>query len=288
VGATKVFLEAAAPRVRCRGHGVTVAGVPWARHGAGHARDFDDLAAWLAVRTSKSAVMELVRVAWRTVGSIVARVNADIDATVDRLEGLRRIGIDEISDKRGHRYLTVVVDHDSGRLVWAGPGRSDAALHAFFDELGATRAALLTHVSADMADWIARVVSQRAPRAIRSADPFHVVAWAIEALDIERRRAWNEAKGRRHSRGLKRHPRSTGDAQPHRPIPLRAVEEPQRPHRPATPPTRMDRQDRPTTMARLLAQRSAPLRLRGQRRGRQRSARPMDPMGSPFPDPHLR
>jgi hypothetical protein len=133
---------------------VTVAAVPWARHGAGHARDFDDLAAWLAVRTSKSAVMELLRVAWRTVGSIVTRVNADIDATVDRLDGLRRIGIDEISYKRGHHYLIVVVDHDRGRLVWAGPGRNDAALNVSFDELGPDRAALLTHVSADMADWI--------------------------------------------------------------------------------------------------------------------------------------
>ena len=213
LGTTKVFVEAAAPRVRCRAHGVTVAAVPWARHDAGHTRDFDDMAAWLAVRTSKSAVMALLRVAWRTVGSIVTRVNADIDATVDRLDGLRRIGIDEISYKRGHRYLIVVVDHDSGRLVWAGPGRNDAALSVFFDELGLERAAQLTHVSADMADWIARVVARRAPNALRSADPFHVVAWAIDALDIERRRAWNEAQGRRHGRGPDRHPRSTGDAQ---------------------------------------------------------------------------
>jgi transposase len=176
LGTTKVFLEANAPRVRCRTHGVTVAAVPWARHSAGHTRDFDDLAAWLAVRTSKSAVTQLLRVAWRTVGSIVTRVNADVDATIDRLDGLRRIGIDEISYKRGHRYLIVVVDHDSGRLVWAGPGRNDAALHVFFDELGPERAALLTHVSADMADWIARVVARRAPNALRSADPFHVIA----------------------------------------------------------------------------------------------------------------
>ena len=65
-----------------------------------------------------------------------------------------------------------------------------------FDELGAARAGELTHVSADMADWIAKAVARRAPNAIRCADPFHVVAWAIEALDIERRRAWNQAKGR--------------------------------------------------------------------------------------------
>jgi transposase len=141
------------------------------------------------------------------------RVNDDIDAAVDRLEGLRRIGIDEISYKRGHRYLIVVVDHDRGHLVWAGPGRNDSALEVFFDELGPERCALLTHVSADMADWIARVVAKRAPNASRSADPFHVVAWAIDALDIERRRAWNAAQGRRSTRDVGRpHPRSTGDA----------------------------------------------------------------------------
>ena len=213
LGTTRVFIQADAPRVRCRTHGVTVTAVPWARHGAGHTRDFDDLAAWLAVRTSKSAVMELLRIAWRTVGSIVTRVNADIDATVDRLDGLRRIGIDEISYKRGHRYLIVVVDHDRGHLVWAGPGRNDTALNVFFDELGPERSALLTHVSADMADWIARVVAQRAPNAVRSADPFHVVAWGVDALDIERRRAWNAAKGRHSTREVgRRHPRAIGDA----------------------------------------------------------------------------
>jgi len=213
-GITKVFIEADAPRVRCREHGPTVAAVPWARHGAGHTRDFDDMAAWLAVRTSKSATGQLLRVAWRTVGSIVTRVNADVEARIDRLEGLRRIGIDEISYKRGHRYLVVVVDHDTGRLVWAGPGRNDAALHVFFDELGDDRAALLTHVSADMADWIARVVAARAPNAVQCADPFHVVAWAIDALDVERRRAWNEAAGRQQpgKRNLVRRTRATGDS----------------------------------------------------------------------------
>jgi transposase len=160
------------------------------------------------VRTSKSAVTQLLRVAWRTVGAIVARVGADIDAQVDRLEGLRRIGIDEISYKRGRRYLVVVVDHDSRRLVWAAPGREEATLHRFFDDLGPERAAHLTHISADMADWIAKVVAQRAPGAVRCADPFHVVAWAMEALDIERRRAWNEARGWRQKEAKLRRGRS--------------------------------------------------------------------------------
>ncbi len=211
-GTTRVFIEADAPRIHCRTHGQTVAQVPWARHGAGHTRDFDAMAAWLAVRTSKSATCQLLRVAWRTIGSIITRVNHDVEATVDRLAGLRRIGIDEISYKRSHRYLIVVVDHDTGRLVWAGPGRSEAALNVFFDELGDERAAELTHVSADMADWIAKAVARRAPNAIRCADPFHVVAWAIEALDIERRRAWNQASGRRVPASTGRRGRTTGDS----------------------------------------------------------------------------
>jgi transposase len=195
LGTVRVFLEADSRRVRCPLHGPTVVQVPWARHGAGHTRAFDETVAWLAVRTSKSAVTELMRVGWRTVGSIVTRVQADIDGRVDRLDGLRRIGIDEISYKRGHRYLTVVVDHDSGRLVWAAVGRDTATLLRFFDELGPDRCAFITHVSADGADWVERAVSARCPEAILCADPFHVVRWAGDALEIVRRQAWNDARG---------------------------------------------------------------------------------------------
>jgi len=114
----RAYLEAEAPRVCWPEHGVVVAAVPWARHGAGHTRAFDDTAAWLAVHTSKQAVGELLRVAWATVGRIVTRVVADAEASRDRLAGLRRIGIDEVSYKKGHRYLTVVVDTTPGG--WCG------------------------------------------------------------------------------------------------------------------------------------------------------------------------
>jgi transposase len=149
----------------------------------------------LAVHTSKTAVGQLMRIAWRTVGAICARVAADAEARVDRLAGVRRIGIDEVSYKKGHRYLTVVVDHDTGKLVWAYPGRDKATLGRFFDLLGPERCAQVTHVSADGAEWIAEVVDQRCPNAVRGADPFHVVAWATEALDEVRREAWNAARG---------------------------------------------------------------------------------------------
>ena len=197
LGTIRVFLEADAPRVRCPIHGPTVVQVPWARHGAGHTRDFDDTIAWLAVRCSKTAVVELMRIAWRTVGSILARVQPDLDAGTDRLAELRRIGVDEISYKRGHRYLMVVVDHDSGALVWAAPGRDRATLRRFFDELGPQRSALISHVSADGADWAHAVITERCPNAVICLDPFHVVAWATEALDEVRRGVWNEARGGR-------------------------------------------------------------------------------------------
>jgi transposase len=139
LGTVQVLLEADAPRVSCGEHGPTVRAVPWARHAAGHTLVFDDQVAWLATQSSKSAVTELMRIAWRTVGAIITRVWADVEKLHDRFADLRRIGIDEISYKRGHRYLTVVVDHDSGRLVWAAPGRDKATLELFFDALGAER-----------------------------------------------------------------------------------------------------------------------------------------------------
>ncbi|MFI1294521.1 ISL3 family transposase [Streptomyces sp. NPDC088353] len=193
-GTMKVFLETELPRVRCREHGVVAAAVPWARHGAGHTLVFDQQAAWMAAECSKSAVAQLMRVAWRTVGTIVARFVADRDAGVDRLAGLRRIGIDEISYRKGQRYMTVVVCHDTRRVVWMADGHGKQVLQGFFDALGAERAARLTHVSADGAEWIAETVADHAPNAARAMDPFHVVAWATEALDAERRAAWNRAR----------------------------------------------------------------------------------------------
>ena len=190
-GTTRVFIEAAAPRVNCKVHGVTVAAVPWARHGARHTREFDDQAAWLVTHTSKTAVMELMRVSWRTVGAIAARVVADSRAARDPFDGLIRIGIDEISYRRGHKYLMVVVDHDTGRLVWAAQGHDRVTLQAFFDLLGPERANRIKLVSADAAEWIGACALTNCENAERCLDPFHIVRWATNALDVVRRDIWN-------------------------------------------------------------------------------------------------
>jgi transposase len=194
LGTTKAFVEAQAPRVRCPRHGVVVCAVPWARHDSRFTRDFEDQACWLAVNTSKTAVAELMRIGWRTVGRVLERVAGEAQREVDLLAGLKRIGIDEISHRKGQRYLTVVVDHDSGRLVWAAPGRDKATVLAFFDALGQERCKQLELVSADMASWISGPIAQRAPQAARCIDPFHVVQLATDALDEIRREVWNHAR----------------------------------------------------------------------------------------------
>ena len=194
LGTTLAFLEADAPRVTCRRHGVVVCAVPWARHNARFTRAFEDQAAWLAVNTSKSAVAELMRIAWRTVGAICERVADEAQRQTDLLDGLRRIGIDEISHRKGQRYLTVVVDHDTGRLVWAAAGRDRKTVERFLDELGETRCKQIKLVSCDMASWIAGPVADRLPDAVRCVDPFHVVMLATDALDEVRREVWNEAR----------------------------------------------------------------------------------------------
>ena len=170
--------------------------------------------AWLATQSSKSTVTALMRVAWRTVGSIIARVWADVDARHDRLAGLTRIGIDEISYKRGFKFLMVVVDHDRRRLVWAAPGRTSATVGEFFDLLGPDRCAQITHVSADGADFIDTIVADRCPGAVRVADPFHIVRWATDALDEVRRASWNEARAQARTEPKRASGRPRNDAPP--------------------------------------------------------------------------
>jgi transposase len=129
LGAARLYLEAEIRRLACRRcRRVRTETVPWARPGARFTRDVEDVVAWLAQRTDKTTITRLLRCSWAAVAAIVARVVADhLDDA--RLEELYRIGIDEVSYRKGHRYLTVVADHDrDGAVVWAGEGMSSATL----------------------------------------------------------------------------------------------------------------------------------------------------------------
>jgi transposase len=130
-----------------------------------------------------------MRIAWDTVGAIVERVIAErLDP--GRLDGLRLLGVDEVSYRRRHRYLTVVADHDTGRIVWVAKGRNSATLQAFFTELGERRASIRA-VSIDMSGEYQRALREAVPHAEICFDPFHVVRVGADAVDQVRRDEWN-------------------------------------------------------------------------------------------------
>jgi transposase len=183
LGACKLWLEADIRRLACRHCGkVRTEEVPWARPGARHSRDFEDVVAWLAQRTDKTAVATLLRCSWEAVDHIVRRVVADhLDDS--RLDALYRIAVDEVSYRRGHQYLTVVADHDSGAVVWVAKGKRGAALEAFYDTLGPERCSQLEAVSMDLGTIYRDATRRRVPHAVICFDPFHVVQLANRALD---------------------------------------------------------------------------------------------------------
>jgi transposase len=194
-GPLKVSIEADAPRVDCPEHGPTVIAVPWARHGARHTRLFDQTVAWLARHCAKSMVAYMLRIGWKSVGAIITRVMSEVDALgADRLDNVRRIGIDEVSYQKGHKYLVVVVNHANGQLLWVGKGRTKKTLGEFFTALGEERCQRIALVSADGADWIADMVGLNCPNAKLCLDPFHAVSWVTDALDKLRRRIVREAR----------------------------------------------------------------------------------------------
>lgn len=195
LGVWRVEIHASLRRLRCPTHGVVVEAVPFARPGAHLTRDVDDLVAWLATRMDKTAVARLCRVSWRTVGRACERVvAAELDP--DRLDGLFRIGVDEISWRKHHKYLTLVVDHDRARVIWGAEGKDAKTLDQFFDELGPARSTLIEAVSMDLGPAYLKSVTApgHAPQAVVCADPFHLVKLVGDALDDVRRDVWQQLR----------------------------------------------------------------------------------------------
>jgi transposase len=192
-GAVMVMLRAQLRRLECPDCGVVTEAVPFARHRAGFTRDFDDVAAYLATKTDKTTISRFLRIDWDTVGRICQRVVAD-ELDTDRLGGLVNIGVDEVSWRRHHHYLTLVYDHGRKKVVWGKVGKDTATLDAFFDELGSDRAGQVEAVSMDMGPAFANSVRAHAPRATIAIDPFHAVKLVTDALDTVRRAVWQQMR----------------------------------------------------------------------------------------------
>lgn len=178
-------------RVRCPICGYRVERVPWARKWQ---RVTDALAQWvakLARHLSWAEVAELAGLDWKTVEGIVRRVVAEGLAR-RRWKPLHEIGIDEVSRRKGQRYLTLVYDLERGRLVWVGEGRERETMERFFAWLGRRRARSIQVVCCDM--WAAYLgaVEEHLPQAVVVFDRFHVVQHLNRAVDDVRREAWRK------------------------------------------------------------------------------------------------
>jgi transposase len=144
-----------------------------------------------------------MRVAWRTVGAIVARV-VDRYRPGDALDGLTRIGVDELSYRKHHTYVTVVIDHVNERVVWARPGKSADTLGEFFKELGPERSEKLESVTMDMSAAYIAAVKAAVPEVQVIFDRFHVQRLAHDALDEVRRAEVRASESAEEGRAVKR------------------------------------------------------------------------------------
>lgn len=208
----KVYIVADEPRVDCPEHGVVTAAVPWAMHNSRFTKEFEELATWLAMNCSKAAVASLLRISWNTIGPIISRMKNKLDPDPSkRFVGLVNIGVDETSYKKGHKYITVVINHDTGKVIWAHEGHGKTIFTKFFKLLTKEQLASIKLVSGDGAKWIQECMDEFCPQAERCIDPFHVVQWATEALDEVRREAWREAQKKAKAEPKRKPGRPTKD-----------------------------------------------------------------------------
>lgn len=203
IGAAVVWLAYTPRRVACPDCGICTEQVPWARHRSRFTLGLEELVAYLAQKMDKTAITRLLGLSWRAVGTIIRRIVAErLDEA--RFEGLRVIGADEFSYRKRHRYLTVVVDHEQHRVVWASRGRGADSLQGLFERLGSSGREIIETVTIDMAGGYIKAVEENLPNAEIVFDRFHVQQLASKAVDEVRRdevRALNDSAAARFIKG---------------------------------------------------------------------------------------
>ena len=276
MGGVRCVIECRLRRLYCPGCGDLPEHVEWARGGVRYTRDFDDLVAWLAQQMNQTQLTRLMRIGWETVGNIFARVVSE-KLPAGRLDGLELIGVDEVSYGADHRFLTSVVNHQSGAIVWATEGRNAASLQAFFDQLTDEQKASIRAVSIDMSAGYEKAIRGSIPNAEIAFDPFHVVKLGGEAADQVRREEYNA-----HGRS------STGEGQVDQRRSLQPAQGPRQPDPEAAAQARRGRAHQPSHVSRVPALRRAALHLpTALRRGR-RAARRVAGVGLPLPPETVR
>jgi transposase len=191
----RTILIADVPRVNCPQHGVQQIEVPWSEPGSRFTALFEALVIdWLG-EASISAVAQLLNLSWDEADGIMQRA---VDRGLARrdLEPPRHVSVDEVSSRRGHRYLTVVSDREEDRVVHVAPERKQSSLESFYEQLGPAGCETIDSVTMDM--WPAYIQATEAhlPEAESKIafDKFHVAQHLGDAVDGVRRVEQKELK----------------------------------------------------------------------------------------------
>jgi transposase len=183
----KVFWIVYRPfRVLCPRCGLRVEGVPWARKWQRVTQALAQAVALLAKKLSFKEVAEYFRLDWKVVATVIKRV-VEEGLKLRKIKTLHILGIDEVSRKKGHRYLTLVYDLERGKLLWVGLDRKQETLDEFFRWLGRRKARTLEAICLDMWAPYMASVQQHVPQASLVFDRFHVVQHLNRAIDEVRR-----------------------------------------------------------------------------------------------------
>jgi transposase len=185
----------------CPECGIKVEAIPWSRGKSSLSLPLMVVLAAFAKRLPWEDVSCLFGLHWNTVKAAVKHV-VDYGLEHRNLSGIIYIGIDELSRRRGHTYVTMIYDLGSGALLWTGDGREKETLKQFFAEWGQERIEAIQGICCDMWEPYADVIRELAPQAVLVFDKFHIVKHLMEAVDEVRRQETAE-KGKEHKELVK-------------------------------------------------------------------------------------
>src|SRR3954453_10984031 len=202
IGSRATFVVLPVPRVECQACGVVrQVKIPFADPRRSYTNSFERYALELGRRMTIRDVAKHLGVSWDMIKDI-QKSDLSRRYAKPKLKHLRRIAIDEISIAKGHRYLTVVLDLDSGAVVFVGDGKGADALKPFWKRLRPSRARIEA-VAMDMSAAYRGAVSTHLPEAKIVFDRFHVIKLFNEKLSALRRALYREATDVMHKQVLK-------------------------------------------------------------------------------------
>jgi transposase len=184
----EAHLHARVPRVACAACGVKRIAVPWARPGSGFTLLFEALVMALVqampVRAAARLIGEHDTRLWRIIHHYVDQARAAADHS-----GVRRVGVDETAVRRGYQYVSLFVDLDRTRILFATPGKNAATIAAFAHDLRRHRGdpAAITDLCCDMSPAFIKGAAATLPKAAVTFDKFHIVKLINKAVDQVRR-----------------------------------------------------------------------------------------------------